>query len=80
MATSFDDLHSSVKSANMGISSASPVWEGSQNRRHRLLELSLCAEWLSRREVCFGSKGMQLQHDDHSFFSRNADKTIAPRC
>ena len=79
VATSFDDSHSSKRSTSLGPSCASAVWEGPENRRSRLVELSLNADWLSRREALAGRKGMQAQHDDYSFFSRNADKSIAPR-
>ena len=79
VATSFEDWHNSAKSASLGPGSASAVWEGSENRRSRLTELSLCADWLSRREAFAGRKGMQAQHDDHSFFSRNADKSMVLR-
>ena len=76
-ATSFDDWHSSAKGASLGPGSASAVWEGFENRRSRLIELSLCADWLSRREALAGHKSSQ--HDDHSFFSRSADKSFALR-
>ena len=78
-ATSFEDFHSSAKSAGVGAGSASAAWEGPESRRSRLMELSLCADWLSRREAFNARKGMQAQHDDHSFFSRNADKSIVLR-
>ena len=78
-ATSFDDWHGSVKGASLGPGSPSAVWEGFENRRGRLIELSLCADWLSRREALGGRKGMQAQHDDHSFFSRSADKSFVLR-
>ncbi len=78
-ATSFEDSHGSAKSGSLGPGSASGAWEGSENRRSRLIELSLCADWLSRREAFNARKGMQAQHDDHSFFSRNADKSITLR-
>ena len=83
MATSLDESHSSsmgsAGSLGLGIASSAPLWEGSQNRRARLAELSMRADWLSRREVIASGKGMQLHHDDQSFFLRSADKGMAAR-
>lgn len=80
MATSLDESHSSsMGSLGLGIAISAPLWEGSQNRRARLVELSMRADWLSRREGIASSKGMQFHHDDHSFFSRNVDKGMAGR-
>lgn len=79
VATSFEDWHGSARSTSLGPGSASAAWEGSENRRSRLMELSLCADWLSRREAFASRKGMQAQHDDHSFFLRSADKSIVLR-